>query len=213
MDNSDLMNEKNPDYSGLMNKKIKYDPSLMFNVRMTPDQLMRNDTAKHIREIRKILHSNIPIKEDHDTYYKDWRKASIIVGGIILLILVCSFLLQGCSIAAEIPSDKAIKAIIGEAENQGYTGMLAVAGAIHNRGSLKGVYGLHSYRVRHHLYSDRTYKQACRAWNEALKGIDITHGATGWGNDSDVAIFKNSQWFSSVYFTAHIGDHWFYTTE
>ncbi|MGN6643385.1 MAG: hypothetical protein ACTHKU_10355, partial [Verrucomicrobiota bacterium] len=48
------------------------------------------------------------------------------------------------SAAGLIPDQSAIRAIVGEAANQGYRGMLAVAGAIRNRGTLQGVYGLHN---------------------------------------------------------------------
>ena len=129
----------------------------------------------------------------------------------LLILLGCS----GCcafASSAIISEHKAVLAIIGEAEAEGYNGMLAVGGAIRNRGTLKGVYGLHSYRVTHHLYSHKIYLQAVKAWHDSATN-DITHGATGWGNAADVAHFRNSLWFPSVYFTAHIGHHYFYGTD
>jgi hypothetical protein len=112
--------------------------------------------------------------------------------------------------------EQSVKAVIGEAENQGQVGMDAVACAISNRGTLSGVYGLHSFRVRKHLYSHSTYNKALKAVLRAKSPsycTELIHGATGWGNNKDVESFKHTTWFPSVYFTAHIGDHWFYGTD
>lgn len=132
---------------------------------------------------------------------------------IITLTLILSLQTHSNASTGRINDSKAILAIIGEAESEGYKGMYAVACAIRNRGSLSGVYGLRSYRVTHHKYSYHTYELANNAWVNSYKGFDVTHGATGWGNNSDIAIFKHSSWFSSVYFTAHIGGHWFYNSD
>lgn len=101
----------------------------------------------------------------------------------------------------------AIKAIIGEAENQGYEGMLGVACAIRNRGNLKSVYGIKSKRVT--KVSNRIIQMARTAWVNSDK-IDVTNGATGWGNDSDIRIFKKHKWWGKCGITTHIKDHWFY---
>lgn len=105
--------------------------------------------------------------------------------------------------------DMAIKAIIGEAKNQGYEGMLAVACAIRNRGNLHGVYGFKAKRVIEHKYSDRTYRLASKAWIDS-ENTDIVNGATGWGNEEDIDIFKVHTWWSKEKIVAHIGKHWFY---
>ena len=132
----------------------------------------------------------------------------------LLIMLGCS----GCcafASSAIISEHKAVLAVIGEAEGEGYEGMLAVSCAIRNRGTLKGVYGLHSYRVVHHKYSNMTEATAETAWYNSRVPEECTfiHGATGWGNAQDVAQFRNSLWFPSVYFTAHIGHHYFYDTD
>lgn len=127
------------------------------------------------------------------------------------LILTALFLLSGCDspAMASVPADKAILAIIGEAESQHYEGMLAVAGAIRNRGSLRGVYGLKSPRVRKHLYSQKTYDMAETAWIES-ESVDTSNHATGWGNEDDINKFCTTTWWSHCVITAHVGDHWFY---
>jgi hypothetical protein len=129
---------------------------------------------------------------------------------IVLLIGFCG-LFSGCAQAKTpvLTSSTAILAIIGEAEGEGYKGMLAIADAIRNRHNLHGVYGLYSPRVRHHLYSQKTYNLARKAWLESLHD-DITDGASGWGNNSDLAKFKQNTWWSNCVITAHIGNQWFY---
>ena len=110
------------------------------------------------------------------------------------------------------PIDKvqAVSCIIGEAENQGPLGMAAIAHALRNRGTVKGCYGVNSKRVRNRLYSSKTLVQAIKAWEESAKGFDLTQGATGWGNRSDLETFKKHKWFRRCIITAHIGDHYFY---
>lgn len=119
--------------------------------------------------------------------------------GLLLFLPACAYALE----------DKdCINAIIGEAESESFEGQQAIANAIHNRGHLKGVYGLTSKRVICHLYDTKAYKKACRAW--ALKAKDLTSGAIGWGNSADLVRFKNTKWFKRCVVTAHIGKHWFY---
>ena len=57
----------------------------------------------------------------------------------VISIVVCVMLISSCALAETIPTNDAVRAIIGEAGNQGYLGMLAVACGIRNRGTLKGV--------------------------------------------------------------------------
>ena len=126
-------------------------------------------------------------------------------------LLLALLLVSGCDTPAmaQIDPNKAILAVIGEAENQGYEGMLAVAGAIRNRGSLRGVYGLRAPRVVHHRYTRHTLQTATLAWIESAHR-DITKGATGWGNKADLDKFCSEWWWSRCIITIHIKDHWFY---
>lgn len=101
---------------------------------------------------------------------------------------------------------RAVNAIIGEAENQGYNGMLAVAYAIRNRGTLRGVYGEHSPRVK--KAGLRIRAEAAKAWkNSQMRWGDITGGATHWEN---VKAFGRPYWTASMVPTVLIGDHQFY---
>lgn len=99
----------------------------------------------------------------------------------------------------------AIRAIVGEAANQGLDGMTAVAEAIRNRGSLSGVYGVKA------PHADRepswVWAQAEKAW-KASAGSDLVHGATHWESTD----FKTPRWArgKGVIVTAQIGKHRFY---
>lgn len=141
-----------------------------------------------------------------NTYRMPWKALSFIGG--LTIILIMTIFMSRCANAATVPyNDKnAILAIIGEGENQGYTGMLALAGAIRNRGTLKGVYGIKAPRVKAHKYSHGTYLQAKKAW-EASATVDITHGADHWEN---IKAFGKPYWANSMIETFRHKDHVFY---
>lgn len=104
---------------------------------------------------------------------------------------------------------RAIKAIIGEAENQGYAGMVYVACAIRNRGTLQGVYGERAPRVLKHKYSDQIALQAQSAW--AISELPDTcidlKGATHWEN---IKAFGCPKWVKDCIETLRYKDHVFY---
>ncbi len=98
----------------------------------------------------------------------------------------------------------AVKAIIGEAAGEGDTGMLAVAAAIRNRGTLRGVYGVKNPIAQNP--SATLLKRAERAW-ALSRTIDITRGATHWEN---VRAFGEPYWAKSLTVTTNISNHRFY---
>lgn len=123
--------------------------------------------------------------------------------------LVCGALFLCTALAcAAVPRQDAIYAIIGEAEGEGARGMLAVACAIRNRGTLKGVYGLHANRVINREFSEITLQTATHAWDlssdsDNCKFID---GATHWEGTK----FKTPYWAKGMQVTATIGNQRFY---
>lgn len=119
---------------------------------------------------------------------------------VMVMLLICS------NVWAAVPDKSAVLAIIGEAENQGADGMLAVACAIRNRGTLKGVYGVKAPRVVKGLYSKKTYQMAEKAWNDS-KRVDVTNGATHWEN---IKAFGKPYWVASMRETYRLKDHVFY---
>jgi spore germination cell wall hydrolase CwlJ-like protein len=124
---------------------------------------------------------------------------------IIVFLLVSSSNLY----ASDLTKIRMVNAIIGEAEGEGYEGMLAVACAIRNRGTLNGVYGEKSRRMLEHQYRAKTFVLAVRAYEESAKR-DIVDGADVWGTKSDVEIFKKTEWFKKYKLVKHIGNHYFY---
>lgn len=133
-----------------------------------------------------------------------WPSIFLLMAVVALIVLMAGF-----ACAGQIPEDKAIQAIIGEAEAEDFSGMMAIGCALRNRGSLKGVYGLNAPRVKKMLYSTRVARLARLAWLESAKK-DITNGATGWGSESDLVIFKRQGWFNRCVITKKIGGHYFY---
>lgn len=111
----------------------------------------------------------------------------------------------------KLTAKNAILSIIGEAENQQkYSmGMLAIACAIRNRGTLSGVYGLNAPRVKEHKYSQKTYNNAKLAWDKSAipSACAFINGADGWEN---VTAFGVPYWVKYSTHTITIGDHRFY---
>jgi hypothetical protein len=119
-----------------------------------------------------------------------------------LIPLLC--LLASAAGSAPISEADATRAIVGEAANQGYEGMLAVASAIRNRGTLRGVYGLKN------PVADKqpgwVWARARQAWHASTTN-DITAGATHWEN---VKAFGTPAWARAMHKTVLVKDHQFF---
>lgn len=125
-------------------------------------------------------------------------------GRLIGGLLAGWFLMTSLPCAFAFTENDAVRAIIGEASGQGYQGMLAVACAIRNRGTLKGVYGL---KAKHVDRQPRwVWVKARKAWKEA-KRRDITRGATHWHN---VDREGENYWTRKLTKTVKINQHQFY---
>lgn len=130
----------------------------------------------------------------------------------ICIVLLLSNLLIGCTdseSSAAINKENVIKAIIGEAENQGYTGMLYVACAIRNRGTLHGVYGLSAPRLKRLEATGKIYTQAKQAW-EVSKDSPICfdiQGAKYWENTK---AFGVPYWAQNMKVVFTYKDHQFF---
>ena len=105
--------------------------------------------------------------------------------------------------AYNIREDQNIRAIIGEASNQGYQGMLAVACGIRNRGTLKGVYGVNAK----HIDNEPNYiwKLAEKSWIESEH--NRIHSGTHWEN---IKAFGKPYWAESMVEVYRYKDHVFY---
>jgi len=81
----------------------------------------------------------------------------------------------------------AVRALIGEAGGQKDDELLAHAYALKNRGTLKGVYGLHSKHAKHP--SAKVWQRACKAWREAnlYPKLNMIGERTEWRSEYDLA--------------------------
>lgn len=124
------------------------------------------------------------------------------------VIVILFFLFFSRHAQAGIIKDKdAIRAIVGEAENQQYKGMLAVAEAIRNRGSLNGVYGFKRDLSRiPKKTKQKLFLMAARAWTESVNS-NLVRGANHWEN---IKKFGTPKWASKMKVTAVIKDHTFF---
>ena len=124
---------------------------------------------------------------------------------IILIILALIFIIVMARVvrAEEINDNFAIKAIIGEAANQGYQGMLAVAVGIRNRGVLQGVYGLKAKHIDKE--PQWVWTMARKAWKESK--YNRIHSGTHWEN---IKAFGKPYWLKNVVLVYQYKNHNFY---
>jgi hypothetical protein len=158
--------------------------------------------------IKHLLRKKGKTCKELRSWMKPLKPENLIIFKSGELILLALLLLSSPAYASEIPKTRAVNAVIGEAEGEGYVGMKAVACAIRNRGTLKGVYGEHAKRVRQHLYSPKTFVIAVRAWEESSHPEQCTFigGATHWEGTA----FPIPYWAKDMILTATIGNQRFY---
>ena len=131
--------------------------------------------------------------------HNQMKRAVILV--FITAVLVVAFI-PGYK-AAELSDKQCIRAVIGEASNQGYEGMLAVAVGIRNRGTLKGVYGANAKHVDNEPMW--VWKIAKRAWRDSE--FNKIHTGTHWEN---IKAFGTPYWVKDMIEVYRLDDHIFY---
>ena len=169
------------------------------------------------RDYRMIMKEGKRILKVNTDTFKPLGVSNVLQAVLaVTLLLFALFIMAGCVQAQTITEEKAVRAELGEAENQGYDGMLAIACAIRHRGSLRGVYGYKAIKlVNGHYYRGKRqigYKavqDAKTAWVESSQ-VDTVNGATGWGNEADLNKFCSQAWWNKCIVTARVGSHWFY---
>lgn len=115
--------------------------------------------------------------------YRIWIKMLPIV--LILFICNNSYAYTALYDSPAYITKNVILSIIGEAEGESQEAREAIACAIHYRGSLQGVYGLHAPRVRYHKYSRASYLDAVMAFKAAQDEEyceGLVNGAQYWGS-------------------------------
>lgn len=120
---------------------------------------------------------------------------------LLLIILFVSFTSPAF---ADVTDRLAVMAIMGEASNQGYEGMVAVGEAIRNRGNLKGVYGVNARHI--HKEPKWVWDMALRAWKDSERS-NLVKGADHWEN---IKAYGKPYWAKKMIETARIKDHVFY---
>lgn len=121
--------------------------------------------------------------------------------------VLCFLLWVSCGHCAEIPKEQAVKAIIGEFENDN---MLAGACSLRIRGDLRGVYGLKAKRVTEKRYSLKTYNKAVYAWfkSQDAKECAFIGGAEHWLSVQDMK--RRPGWSYSCEMTYFSGKTYFF---
>ena len=121
----------------------------------------------------------------------------------VALIVICP-VSEAYTSSVPFTKENIIRGIVGEAEDQGYEGMLAVAEAIRNRGTLHGVYGIKSERLTD--VEPWVWDQAARAYL-ASQTSNTVLGADHWHN---TAREGENYWTRRYELMVVIGDHHFY---
>lgn len=129
------------------------------------------------------------------------RRISIRKRAILSLIF---FLIFSQEALGEILKKDAVRAIIGEAGGQGRRGMLYIACALRNRGTLNGVYG---FKAKHVDKEPEWVWELARAVWKQSEYEDISNGATHWEN---IKAYGVPYWVKSMNKVAEYKDHVFY---
>ena len=125
---------------------------------------------------------------------KIWLSRIAVVAALLFVLALWAF-------AEEV--DNNVRAIIGEASNQGYQGMLAVAVGIRNRGTLQGVYGVNAKHIDQE--PQWVWDMAEKAWAESKD--NRIHTGTHWEN---IKAFGEPYWVKSMVEVYRHKDHIFY---
>lgn len=151
---------------------------------MTDDQIL--STKRAWRFLNKEIRRNRQVNPDHLTADELGNLAQALK--VILPIIGCAvmLLIAGChseAVAGEIPEDKAVACILGEARGEGAQGIRLMASALRNRGTTQGVYGCRANISKEMAYlkAKGIYQQAVKAWRDSAK-TDLVNGATFWAS-------------------------------
>jgi len=121
----------------------------------------------------------------------------------VLTVALAVLLIDRMKTAEAFTEEQAVRAIIGEASNQGFKGMVCVAEGIRNRGTLKGVRGLRAKHVD--KQPERIWRMARRAWKTSAK-TNYVKGASHWESTD----FPMPRWARKMDVVAVYKKHVFY---
>lgn len=178
-------------------------PTKDIEVRPNGDIILKRDVSP--KEITKLISKSQSLSEYEAAKGEKGKGTALGLAGLTAAGTLVAGQAQADEKKQTFSDEDAILSIIGEAENQGADGMRAVASAIRNRGTLKGVYGLNAPRVKSKKYSKEIYAQAKKAWEESAKN-DYVKGATHW----EGTVFKKPYWVDSMDEVMTVGQQRFY---
>lgn len=114
---------------------------------------------------------------------------------------------------------QAVRAILGESENEPFIGMVALGEVIRTRGSMKGIYGYNAVKYVNGRYyrgkreiSPTIAVQALKAWRASIS-TNYALKAQGWGSEADLRVFKKQSWFKKCHVVTKIGAHYFWNVK
>ena len=114
------------------------------------------------------------------------------------------FLLIFPTSASAITEAEAVRAIVGEAAGEPYLGKVALAEALRNRGTLRGVYGAKRAEFIK-KQPKKVHSDALKAWRESAR-TSYTKGARHWESTD----FKVPYWAKKMEPSFRVGKHIFY---
>jgi len=135
-----------------------------------------------------------------------------IMTGVTVLVIILTCGLAGAQpVQPAVDEATAVACILGEARASGYEGMLAIAGAIRNRGHVRGVYGCTADFSSEMAYirAKGIDQMAVRAWQESANR-DITGGADHWGGRTCDAKWIQTMRRKGFVQTAEVGGNLFF---
>ena len=108
--------------------------------------------------------------------------------------------------AFALTTEQAVPCIVGEASGQSYQEQVAIAEALRNRNSTRGVYGC---TAKHNSKEPAWVWARCKkAWLESSK-TNLVKGADHWESTN----FKIPSWASKMTVTAQVGSTKFYKSK
>lgn len=159
-------------------------------------------TMHPILEQRRLLRGNEPSYNEESNMPKSPSPAWLFWP---LVLIICVFMIHGCEAPAHAYTEQeVVKTIVGEASNQGYIGMVAVAEVIRHTDSLRGFYG---YHASHSAYEPKwVWNMARKAWIASLR-TNYTGRADHFEN---IHAFGRPYWVKNCVETFVYRDHVFY---
>jgi hypothetical protein len=147
-----------------------------------------------------------------DVKHPSWVDVILVKPMLEKAMAMAFCILSLCNVAhADIAEDKAVHCILGEARSEGEIGIKALAEALKNRNTTKGVYGCNVDFSKEAAYikAKRLDVIAKQAWRDAPK-LNLVKNADHWEN---ITAFGTPTWAKKMVKTTCINHHCFYRSK